>query len=71
MPIVECLNIILECVNSEQYLLVDEFGDDRELCQLLVSGLRPDVVCWYVSSPVDPVPRSDFSSIFQEVLHRA
>lgn len=46
-------------------LLVDEPGDDFKLWQLLLPGLRPNIVCWYVSSPVDPVPRSCSGDIFQ------
>lgn len=49
---------------------MDEPGDSFKLCQLLLPGLRPNIVCWYVSSPVDPVPRSCSGSVFQQVLNR-
>lgn len=52
-------------------LLVDESGDDRELWQLLLPGLRPNIVSWYVPGPVHPVPGSGPGSIFQKVLHGA
>lgn len=49
---------------------MDELRDGGELGQLLLPGLRPDVVCWYVSGPVDPVPGAVFGSVHQHVLHR-
>lgn len=50
-------------------LLVDQPGDDCKLWQLLFPGLRPNVVCRYVSGPVDPVPGSGSSGVFQQVLN--
>lgn len=56
-------------VKLKANLLVDESGDDSKLWQLLLPGLWPHIVCWYVSSPVNPVPWPSFGSIFQKVLH--
>lgn len=51
-------------------LLVDEPWDDCKLWQLLFPGLRPNIVCWYVSGPVHPVPGSSWGGIYKEALHR-
>lgn len=56
---------------GKEKLLVDEPGDDRELRQLLLPGLRPNIVSWYVPGPVDPVPGSGPGSVLQQVLHCA
>lgn len=50
-------------------LRFDEPGDDFELWKLLCSGLGPHIVCWYVSSPVDPIPGSSSGNVLQDVLY--
>ncbi len=48
-----------------------ESSDVDELVQLLCPGLRPDVVCWNVSCPVNPIPRARFGYVLEKVLHGA
>lgn len=49
---------------------MDEPGDGPKLQQLLAPGLRPHIVCWDVSAPVDPVPGSVVGDVLQHVFHR-
>lgn len=47
-----------------------ESGDGDELIELLSSGLRPDIVCWYISRPVHPIPRARFGYVLEKVFNR-
>lgn len=51
------------------YLLVDEPGNDFQLRQLLLPCLSPNIMSWYVTGPVDPIPGSSSSNVFHEVLN--
>lgn len=48
---------------------MDEPGNNCQLRQLLFPGLRPNIMGWYVTGPVHPVPGSRSSNVFQKVFH--